>query len=68
MAQIIITTKETDLVANNNRARSLQDLSDGFSNKALALFAEWAKTANVEQKILNNQGKIALALGIKKKT
>lgn len=66
MAQLIINTKETDLVAQNNRARALQALSDGFSNNALALMAEWAKTPNVEQKIINNQGKIRFALGIKK--
>lgn len=66
MPQIIISTKETDLVAQNNRARSLQALSDGFSNNLLALFAEWAKTKDIEQKILNNQGKIRFALGIKK--
>ncbi|KAB2913531.1 MAG: hypothetical protein F9K23_17045 [Bacteroidetes bacterium] len=67
MAQLIINTKETDLVAQNNRARSLQALSDGFSNTALALMEEWARTPGVEQKIINNQGKIRLALGIKSK-
>ncbi|KAB2915131.1 MAG: hypothetical protein F9K23_11595 [Bacteroidetes bacterium] len=66
MAQLIINTKETDLVAQNNRARSLQSLSDGFSNNALAVLAEWAKAPNVEEKIMNNQGKIRFALGIKK--
>jgi hypothetical protein len=65
MAQLIINTKETDLIAQNNRARSLQALSDGFSNAALAVLEQWAKAPNVEQKIMNNQGKIRLALGIK---
>lgn len=67
MAQLIITTTETDLVAQNNRARSLQAISNGFSNNALAIMEEWAKAPDVEQKIINNQGKIRFALGIKSK-
>ncbi|KAB2914896.1 MAG: hypothetical protein F9K23_12265 [Bacteroidetes bacterium] len=63
MAQLIINTKETDLVAQKNRAAALQRLADSpFSNSFLSLLAEWSDIKGAEEKIVQNKGAIKAKL------